>query len=116
MAQPATVTAATTTCHLAMLCDERAFPLEARKVMARLSSGWTVEEGEGKPAAERLEHEFGHVLIWQAMLACDDPKNPRRELLRSFERVVTPAQMVGAYYGRLGFRRDEGTGSWSLDL
>src|SRR3954447_568345 len=35
---------------------------------------------------------------------------------RGFHRVVTPAQMVDAYYGRLGFEPDEGSGSWSLDL
>ena len=35
---------------------------------------------------------------------------------RGFERVVTPAQMVGAYYGRLGFRRDPSSDTWSLDL
>ena len=33
-----------------------------------------------------------------------------------FTRVVTPADMVGAYYGRLGFTRDGETGSWSLEL
>ena len=35
---------------------------------------------------------------------------------RGFRRVVTPAHMVGAYYGRLGFERDDATDSWSLDL
>jgi hypothetical protein len=35
---------------------------------------------------------------------------------RGFHRVVTPAHMVGAYYGRLGFRRDESTDTWSLNL
>ena len=35
---------------------------------------------------------------------------------RGFRRVVTPAHMVGAYYGRLGFERDGTTDSWSLDL
>jgi hypothetical protein len=37
---------------------------------------------------------------------------------RGFHRVVTPAQMVGAYYGKLGlgFELDSATGSWSLDL
>jgi hypothetical protein len=35
---------------------------------------------------------------------------------RGFHRVVTPARMVGAYYGRLGFERDTGTDAWSLDL
>jgi hypothetical protein len=35
---------------------------------------------------------------------------------RGFDRVVTPAHMVGAYYERLGFRRADETGSWSLDL
>jgi hypothetical protein len=33
-----------------------------------------------------------------------------------FHRVVTPSQMVGAYYGRLGFQEDTATGSWFLDL
>jgi hypothetical protein len=33
-----------------------------------------------------------------------------------FHRVVTPAAMVGAYYGRLGFQRDTETEAWSLDL
>ncbi len=33
-----------------------------------------------------------------------------------FERVVTPANMVGAYYGRLGFERDEARDTWSLAL
>jgi hypothetical protein len=81
-------TPAVAMCHLAMLCDETGFPAEARQLMARLAPAWTVEEGEGKPLAERLEHEFGHVLIWQAVLACDDPKNPRPDLLKGFERVV----------------------------
>lgn len=35
---------------------------------------------------------------------------------RGFHRVVTPRHMVGAYYGRLGFRRDTSDDSWSLDL
>jgi hypothetical protein len=35
---------------------------------------------------------------------------------RGFTRVVTPASMVGAYYERLGFRRDPESGSWVLDL
>jgi hypothetical protein len=35
---------------------------------------------------------------------------------RGFERVVTPPNMVDAYYGRLGFQRDSATGSWSLEL
>ena len=35
---------------------------------------------------------------------------------RGFQRVVTPAHMVGAYYGRLGCERDGTTDSWSLDL
>jgi hypothetical protein len=35
---------------------------------------------------------------------------------RGFERVVTPPNMVDAYYGRLGFQRDSTTGSWSLEL
>jgi hypothetical protein len=81
-------TPAVTVFHLAMLGDEKGFPAEARRVMARLEGAWTVEEGAGKPLAERLEHEFGHVLIWQAMLACDDPNNPRPDLLEGFERVV----------------------------
>lgn len=81
-------TPAVTICHLAMLCEKRGFQAEAGQVMARLEKSWTVEEGEGKPLPERLEHEFGHVMIWQAMLACDDPKNPRPELLKGFERVV----------------------------
>jgi hypothetical protein len=35
---------------------------------------------------------------------------------RGFHRVVTPAAMVGAYYGRLGFEHDPATEAWSLDL
>src|SRR3954453_18260314 len=35
---------------------------------------------------------------------------------RGFHRVVTPAHMVDAYYGRLGFERDPDTDAWSLDL
>jgi hypothetical protein len=35
---------------------------------------------------------------------------------RGFTRVVTPAGMVDAYYERVGFRRDEESGSWTLDL
>ena len=35
---------------------------------------------------------------------------------RGFHRVETPAHMVGAYYGRLGFERDESKDSWTLDL
>ena len=35
---------------------------------------------------------------------------------RGFHRVVTPARMVGAYYGRLGFQRDAAAGTWSLEL
>ena len=35
---------------------------------------------------------------------------------RGFRRVVTPAHMVDAYYGRLGFQRDDAADSWSLDL
>ncbi len=35
---------------------------------------------------------------------------------RGFSRVLTPARMVGAYYERLGFRRDESTGGWALEL
>jgi hypothetical protein len=35
---------------------------------------------------------------------------------RGFTRVVTPASMVDAYYERLGFRPDPGSGSWTLDL
>jgi hypothetical protein len=35
---------------------------------------------------------------------------------RGFTHVVTPASMVDAYYERLGFRRDDTSGSWSLEL
>jgi hypothetical protein len=35
---------------------------------------------------------------------------------RGFNRVVTPAHMVGAYYGRLGFEHDPDNNAWSLDL
>ena len=35
---------------------------------------------------------------------------------RGFHRVVTPAHMVGAYYGRLGFERDAETDAWSLEI
>lgn len=35
---------------------------------------------------------------------------------RGFTRVVTPSSMVDAYYERLGFRRDDDSGSWTLDL
>jgi len=35
---------------------------------------------------------------------------------RGFTRVETPANMVGAYYERLGFRRDDDSCTWSLDL
>ena len=35
---------------------------------------------------------------------------------RGFQRVVTPENMVGAYYERLGFHREGSTGSWALDL
>jgi hypothetical protein len=35
---------------------------------------------------------------------------------RGFTRVVTPASMVDAYYERLGFHPDPGSGSWTLDL
>ena len=35
---------------------------------------------------------------------------------RGFHRVVSPAHMVGAYYGRLGFEHDAGTDAWSLEL
>ncbi|MET0998865.1 MAG: hypothetical protein ABWX73_09145 [Marmoricola sp.] len=35
---------------------------------------------------------------------------------RGFTRVVTPTSMVDAYYERLGFSRDEASGSWTLDL
>src|SRR6478735_741969 len=35
---------------------------------------------------------------------------------RGFHRVVTPAHMVGAYYGRLGFERDTETDAWSLEI
>ena len=35
---------------------------------------------------------------------------------RGFNRVVTPASMVGPYYERIGFHRDDATGSWTLDL
>jgi hypothetical protein len=35
---------------------------------------------------------------------------------QGFTRVVTPPSMVGAYYERLGFRRDGDSGSWTLDL
>lgn len=35
---------------------------------------------------------------------------------RGFSRVVTPPSMVGAYYERLGFRRDDASGSWTLEL
>lgn len=35
---------------------------------------------------------------------------------RGFTRVITPASMVDAYYGRLGFRRDDTSGSWLLEL
>ncbi len=42
----------------------------------------------------------------------------RSDTLRGhgFTRVVTPAGMVDAYYERLGFVRDESSGSWLLDL
>lgn len=42
----------------------------------------------------------------------------RSNVLREhgFSRVVTPASMVDAYYGRLGFRRDDDSGSWTLEL
>ena len=35
---------------------------------------------------------------------------------RGFTRVVTPAGMVAPYYERVGFRRDESTGAYSLEL
>jgi hypothetical protein len=35
---------------------------------------------------------------------------------RGFHRVVTPAQMVGAYYDRLGFAQDTSSDTWSLEL
>jgi hypothetical protein len=35
---------------------------------------------------------------------------------RGFTRVVTPASMVGVCYERLGFCRDDPSGSWSLEL
>ena len=35
---------------------------------------------------------------------------------RGFTTVVTPASMVAPYYERVGFRRDESTGAYSLDL
>jgi hypothetical protein len=35
---------------------------------------------------------------------------------RGFTSVVTPASMVAPYYERIGFRRDETTGAWSLTL
>jgi hypothetical protein len=35
---------------------------------------------------------------------------------RGFTRVETPAGMVDAYYERLGFRHDDASGSWLLDL
>jgi hypothetical protein len=35
---------------------------------------------------------------------------------RGFTRVVTPASMVAPYYERIGFRRDESTGAWSMEL
>ena len=35
---------------------------------------------------------------------------------RGFTTVVTPASMIAPYYQRIGFHRDEKTGSWSLDL
>ena len=35
---------------------------------------------------------------------------------RGFHRVVTPARMVGAYYGRLGFQRDAAADTWTLEL
>jgi len=42
----------------------------------------------------------------------------RNDTLRGhgFTRVVTPASMVDAYYERLGFVRDQESGSWLLDL
>ncbi len=42
----------------------------------------------------------------------------RSEVLRArgFRRVVTPRRMVSPYYERLGFRREDATGSWVLDL
>ena len=81
-------TPATTLVNLAMYCDEVGFRPDAGRILERLSSSWSIEEGEGKPLMERLQHEFGHALIWQAMLACDDPVNPRRELQKNFERIV----------------------------
>lgn len=35
---------------------------------------------------------------------------------RGFTRVVTPSLMVDAYYERLGFRRDDDSGSWTMEL
>jgi hypothetical protein len=35
---------------------------------------------------------------------------------RGFHRIVTPAQMVGAYYDRLGFARDASNDTWSLEF
>jgi hypothetical protein len=42
----------------------------------------------------------------------------RSQVLRrhGFNRVVTPAGMIEPYYERLGFVRDQTTGSWVLDL
>jgi hypothetical protein len=35
---------------------------------------------------------------------------------RGFTRVVTPASMVAPYYERIGFRRDEATGAWAMEI
>jgi hypothetical protein len=35
---------------------------------------------------------------------------------RGITRVVTPASMAEAYYERLGWRRDDDTGPWTLEL
>jgi hypothetical protein len=42
----------------------------------------------------------------------------RSNVLREhgFTRVLTPPSMVGPYYERLGFQRDDTTGAWTLDL
>jgi hypothetical protein len=45
--------------------------------------------------------------VWRQSLVLRD---------RGFTRVVTPSSMVDAYYERLGFRRVDDSGSWSLDL
>ena len=83
-------TPAVTALHLAVECEQRGLKDESRRLFARvptLLSHHDPDEQDGS-LVEKLESELGHVLMWQAVVDCDHPENPRQKLLEGFRRVL----------------------------